>query len=908
MTPILLDATCPRPSRTRRVTFLALLLVALAAPAGMTTAVESRQPYIVVLNDDDSPDRFVGFRQLAQATTQRREERERTVEHISRVARNHRLGVTDVYTSAVRGFSAELTPAQIQGLTHDPSVSAVIPDVPIQLDRATADLEAGSVRTTTNPTTRVQPGIKRVGARTSRVLGFAGRDSRIDADVAILDSGVEPGHPDLNVVGGYNCTGRDRDKWDDRMGHGTHVAGIVGALDNRIGVTGVAPGVRIWSVKILDRNGKGFLSWMVCGVDWVTAQRQPRNPNRSLIEVANMSISFNLPGADDRDCGRPSNDTLHMAICRSVARGTVYVVAAGNNSYNAGRNRPGAYQEVITVSAMADYDGRGGARARPSDSCPYWSPEPDDAFTSFSNWGPDVDLIAPGKCILSTYPGGRYAWMSGTSMATPHVSGAAAIYRAMFPRATPAQARLALQAIGTLDWRTETDPDRYPERAVWIGNFRVAPDYAMSTDSFAGTVAPGRRLAIPVFLVRIGGFSDRVTITLANPPAGFSAGRVVTQRNSATLHVDIDGQTRSRHFNLTLVARSGELERSVPVSVQVRSIKPKAAFFSPVDGLTVQSSTNVFVSWTESSRTDIASRRLDRQVGRIRRPGTCDGVNYTTDATSRHAGSGTSRTRSGYCYRWKLTLVDQSGPSVTAYSGSVLVDTSAPRAPSIRLAGKEIGLNLDRLGVDDTHIDRRGTLWVRGNARGSVDLDVSALDSQSGIARTEAVVRGGNSWGVRWIGSSAEGRLRLFFTPGGGAGELRVGTVNGAGLKSGVTVARLMRDTARPNAVTWVSAPSGTTQRTHSTRFRLDWRGGADQGAGLSRVHIVRRYRAPLNRNGTFPPLGFTQDGSFDMASDRTLETDLKPGYCYVWSVRTLDNVGNYAPAAISGYVVVEKR
>jgi hypothetical protein len=430
----------------------------------------------------------------------------------------------------------------------------------------------------------------------------------------------------------------------------------------------------------------------------------------------------------------------------------------------------------------------------------------------------------------------------------------------------------------------------------------------MSTDSFAGTVAPGRRLAIPVFLVRIGGFNDRVTITLANPPAGFSAGRVVTQRNSATLHIDIDGQTRLRSFNLTLVARSGELARSVPVSVQVRGIKPKAAFFSPVDGLTVQSSTNVFVSWTESSRTDIASRRLDRQAGRIRRPGTCDGVNYTTDATTRRAGSGTSRTRPGYCYRWKLTLVDQSGPSVTAYSGSVLVDTSAPRAPSIRLASREIGLNLDRLGVDDTHIDRRGTLWVRGNARGSVDLDVSALDSQSGIARSEAVVRGGNSWGVRWSGSSAEGRLRLFFTPGASAGQLRVGTVNGAGLKSGVAVVPLKRDTSRPEAVAWVSAPSGSTQRTRSTRFRLDWRGGSDDGSGISRVHIVRRYRAALNRNGTFPRLGFTQDGSFRVAADRTLETDLQPGYCYVWSVRTLDNVGNYAPAAISGYVIVENR
>jgi hypothetical protein len=371
----------------------------------------------------------------------------------------------------------------------------------------------------------------------------------------------------LNVVGGYNCTNRNRNKWDDNNGHGTHVAGIVGALDNRFGVTGVAPGTRLWSVKVLDGRGRGFMSWLVCGVDWVAAQRE-RN-GRPLIEVANMSLTFHLPGSKDGGCGRDSNDSLHLAICRAVDRGTVFTAAAGNESRNARRSRPAAYDEVITVSAMADYDGRGGGRGQPSDSCPYWTNEPDDGFASFSNYGADIDLVAPGRCIISTYTRGRYAWMSGTSMATPHVSGAAAIYRAMFPRANARQVRMALLAVGRLDWRTRTDPDATHEKSLWIGELRAPPDFSIRADDPSASAGQGQTVSMTLSLARVGGFEDPITVRLTDAPRGFRARPVVATGRSASLQIRVGRNAPVGDHPLTVEAFAAGVSRSITVRILV---------------------------------------------------------------------------------------------------------------------------------------------------------------------------------------------------------------------------------------------------------------------------------------------------------------------------------------------------
>lgn len=818
----------PRRRPLRRFTFLGLLLLAVSAPAGWVMASELRQPYVVLFDPGavGTPDTagatvdrgaIQPFGQLASATESRQHrqhlDQERVVNHVREIATRSRVQVKSVYSNAVGGFAADLTAAQLRAVSADPAVSAVIPDAAVQIDDGSVGKEAGILRGVSNPLWQVPAGIRRVGARASRVTAFTQRATRIDADVAILDTGVERDHPDLNVVGGYNCTSPNHARWEDDDGHGTHVAGIVGALDNGIGVVGVAPGVRLWSVKVLDAEGRGFISWIVCGIDWVTAQRDPQAPGRPLIEAANMSISFSLPRPNESACGPGGHDAIHQALCRSVAAGTVYAVAAGNDSRDARRNRPAAYDEAITVSAMADYDGRGGGLGQSSDSCPYWSPEPDDGFTDFSNYGADVDLIAPGRCVLSTYPGGRYAFMSGTSMATPHVTGAAAVYRAMFPRATPGQVRLALLAVGTLDWRTGTDPDRDThEKALWIGQFRHVPDFTLEVRPGTDVVAPGARLEIAIGLGRVGGFSEPVTLALADLPAGLTAELVVASGNTAALFLDVAPRTRRGAYLVTLVGSSGDVAHAVSFSLRV-------------------------------------------------------GRNTASPPTA---------------------------------------DTTPPRAPLVTLADTNTTLGANGLVLATASIGTSGTLWVRGAGDGSVELRVAARDPESGISGNLAGVVG-EGWQASWVGDSTHGRLVVSFVPGAAPADLLLSSINGAGLEGPATIGHLRLDARPPTAPGWISLPASTTQRTVTPTQLLSWSGATDDESGPAYLIVLRRYRAALDRAGNFMPRDFIADGPYRQAQSGAVDGDLVPGFCYVWAVRVLDNVGNAGLAVVSGYLIVER-
>jgi subtilisin family serine protease len=335
-----------------------------------------------------------------------------------------------VYSSALKGYSASLPVADVAALRRDPSVAYVTADRTV------------SIQAQTLPT-----GINRIDGELSSTVSGNGSGS-VNVDVAVIDTGISTSHPDLNVVGGRICNGST---FNDLNGHGSHVAGIIAARDDGNGVVGVAPGARLWAVRVLNSSGSGTFSQIICGADFVTA-------NAATIEVANMSLGGS---GFDPGTGCSTGDALHDAICRSVQAGVTYVVAAGNNNANAANTVPAAYNEVITVSALADFNGQPGGGAAPT--C---RSDVDDTRADFSNFGADVDIMAPGVCILSSYRGTGFATLSGTSMASPHVAGAAALYKSTHPSATPADVKSALQAAGNLNWNNSDDPDGIKERLL----------------------------------------------------------------------------------------------------------------------------------------------------------------------------------------------------------------------------------------------------------------------------------------------------------------------------------------------------------------------------------------------------------------------------------------------------------
>jgi subtilisin len=347
--------------------------------------------------------------------------------------RRYGAKVDHIYRHAVRGYAACMSAAAARRVATDDRVAAVTPD-------RRMSLAAGQT---------LPAGIDRIDADQSSTAAGDGRGA-VDVDIAIIDTGIDVKHQDLNVAGGVSCVPGSQ-SFNDSNGHGTHVAGIAAAKDNHLGVVGVAPGARLWAVRVLTSGGFTTLGAIICGVDWVTA-------NADTIEVANMSLGGGAPEGSCADGG------LHEAICASVAAGVTYAVSAGNAAADARSFVPASYDEVITVSAMTDFDGKPGGAGAPT--CQIGT---DDTFAHFSNFGADIDLIAPGVCVYSTWKSGGYNAISGTSMSSPHAAGAAALYKSTHPSATPAQVRTALRAAGTFDWTG--DPDATQEPLVNVGAF-----------------------------------------------------------------------------------------------------------------------------------------------------------------------------------------------------------------------------------------------------------------------------------------------------------------------------------------------------------------------------------------------------------------------------------------------------
>jgi subtilisin family serine protease len=302
--------------------------------------------------------------------------------------------VTRQFHHALNGFTAFLSEAQALALSEDPRVRLVEEDSTVE-----------ALVTQTNPPW----GLDRIGQRDlplNQTYSYTTTGSGVNA--YIIDTGIRRTHTQFGgrAFVGFDAVG-DGQNTNDCNGHGTHVSGTVGGS-----TFGVAKSVRLFAVRVLGCNGSGTNSGVIAGVDWVTA-------NHISPAVANMSLGGGVSTA------------LDTAVRNSIAAGVTYSIAAGNSNTNASNSSPARVAEAITVGATTMTDAR----------------------SSFSNFGSVVDIFAPGSSILSASNGSdtATATLSGTSMATPHVTGVAARYLQTHTTATPAQVRDAIVAAATLN-------------------------------------------------------------------------------------------------------------------------------------------------------------------------------------------------------------------------------------------------------------------------------------------------------------------------------------------------------------------------------------------------------------------------------------------------------------------------
>lgn len=426
------------------------------------------------------------------------------------------LQLGHIYENVFKGFSAAIPEQALNGLRNHPLIDIIEPDIIMYASEQT-----------------IPTGVRRIATDKNATADIDGVDEGMDVDAAVIDTGVDKEHPELNVVGGVRFyLGMLTDsRYDDDHGHGSHVAGIIAARDNGSGVVGVAPGARLYSVKVLNSRGSGYLSDIIKGLDWVRARA-------SDIEVVNMSLG-----------GQGLSSAYRTAIQNCVAAGIVVVVAAGNESMDVfgpdgkfGTSDdviPAAYPEAATVSAMADSDGR------PGGTGPTTNYGTDDSFATFSNFsrsvapgnpvsspGLAIDLILPGVNIYSCYKDMNYATMSGTSMASPHAAGLAALYivehkQRAYDAAGVYSIRQALINAGKAQNSveglfTQNDPDQNHENLGWAGsgtpqeNQPPVADFTWTTADLSVTFTD-QSTDDGTNLTRSWTFGDGGTSTLQNP-------------------------------------------------------------------------------------------------------------------------------------------------------------------------------------------------------------------------------------------------------------------------------------------------------------------------------------------------------------------------------------------------------
>lgn len=344
-------------------------------------------------------------------------------EKADKLAEKYGVQNVHIYGHSFKGANVFVPLGKEKDIKNDPDVKNLVQDFTIYASDKPSDLSkpvmadgGGSVLPQVIPT-----GINWIDAE----LNTSNEGSGVT--VAVLDTGISFSHPDLMVniplsrdFSGDGTGGDDNNTTKSVKGHGTHVAGVIAALDNTRGVLGTGSQIDLVSVKVLNRTGSGSFGGIISGLDYVTA-------NSGVIGVANLSLGA-TGGTNPSQGFLDVSALLQQAVQRAVNAGVVVVVAAGNSALDVTANNavPAMYPEVISVSALDDRDGVQG----------------NDKWASFSNFGTEVDIICPGVYILSTAIGGGTSTLSGTSFSSPHVAGTVGLYIARNGRPANGDARL----------------------------------------------------------------------------------------------------------------------------------------------------------------------------------------------------------------------------------------------------------------------------------------------------------------------------------------------------------------------------------------------------------------------------------------------------------------------------------
>ena len=365
----------------------ASLLFAVCVAAGHASVWAQDKTYIVRFKDSAVPQVKAGTvrdDRVAKEPDSWGHVGERVVNHVQSLEKKHGIRAHAAFGTVFKGMSVRLTPAQVQALKRDPSVDLMEEEQTFSIDAQTTPW-----------------GISKTQATLSYTLAGNGSGAVSGVRAYVIDTGIDMANTDLNRAGFVNFVG-DR-KNTDCNGHGTHVAGTIAAIDNAAVVVGMAPGVPTYGVKVLDCRGSGSTTSVVQGLDWVAK-------NAIKPAVANMSLGGGVSTA------------LDDAVRKLAATGVFVSIAAGNSAVDACTSSPARVGGANNTTAL------GVMTVAATDSL--------DAEASFSNYGNCVDIWAPGVSIPSLKLGGGIATMSGTSMAAPHVGGAAALYLGKYPTAT----------------------------------------------------------------------------------------------------------------------------------------------------------------------------------------------------------------------------------------------------------------------------------------------------------------------------------------------------------------------------------------------------------------------------------------------------------------------------------------